>query len=107
MIRLVIGAIKDGNETVMKDVRRLLALSEDDKLPNTPQEMSNKMFHTIYMGTKLSSSSETRRRASELSRVIGSYHIESDIDSIVEAEKAAFTKATGFSPKFKTQGGSM
>lgn len=53
------------------------------------------------------SSKETRSRAKELSKAIGSYHTDLDIDDVYNAQKNIFTKATGFEPKFKVHGGSI
>ena len=53
------------------------------------------------------SSKETRSRASELSKAIGSYHTDLDIDDVFNAQKSIFTKATGFEAKFKVHGGSI
>ncbi len=53
------------------------------------------------------SSKETRKRARELSREIGAYHLDMDIDDVFNAQKSIFTKATGFDIKFKAHGGSV
>ena len=53
------------------------------------------------------SSKETRSRAKELSKAIGSYHTDLDIDDVFNAQKNIFTKATGFEAKFKVHGGSI
>ena len=74
MCRMVIEAIKDGDEQVIKDVKRLNRHSKE--LPKTPQELSNIIFCTIYMGMKTQSSKETQSRAFELAKAIGSFHQE-------------------------------
>ena len=53
------------------------------------------------------SSKETRSRAKELSKAIGSYHTDLDIDDVFNAQKNIFTKSTSFEPRFKVHGGSM
>ena len=51
------------------------------------------------------SSAETRRRANELAGEIGSYHTDLDIDPIFNAQKKVLLNATGFEPRFESQGG--
>lgn len=104
MCRLVIAAIKEGNEQVITDVKRIAAFS--DKLPETPEELCNQIFCTCYMGMANQSSKETRARAKDLAARIGSYHTDVDIDDMFHATKNILTKATGFEPKFKVHGGS-
>jgi NAD+ synthase (glutamine-hydrolysing) len=57
------------------------------------------------MGTE-NSSRQTRERARELSKAIGSYHIDFNMDTIVTSVQALFTLITGKSPRFKVHGGS-
>lgn len=52
------------------------------------------------------SSKDTRRRAKELARSIGAYHIDLNIDSVVSALTSMFTAVTKFQPRFKVHGGS-
>ncbi|KAK0766879.1 hypothetical protein N5P37_000608 [Trichoderma harzianum] len=104
MCRLVVQAVKDGNEDVIADVKRLAAYS--DKLPDTPEEFCNQIFHTVYMGMANQSSKETRQRAKDLAKRIGSYHTDMNIDDTYHATKNLLTQGTGFEPKFKVHGGS-
>lgn len=53
------------------------------------------------------SSKETRSRAKDLAKAIGSYHTDLDIDKVFKAQKSIFTAATGFEPNFRVHGGSM
>jgi NAD+ synthase (glutamine-hydrolysing) len=103
MARLVMAAVKEGNEQVIADVKRICKYS--DELPKTPQELTNQVFHTVYMGMSKQSSKETRGRARELAEAIGSYHINLDIDDIYEAQRNLIVKHLNYEPKFKTQGG--
>lgn len=103
MCRLAISAIKDGNKTVITTIRRLFG---DAPLPNTPQQLCNRVLHTVYMGMSKQSSHETRQRAKDLSAAIGSFHINLDIDSIYHAQKDLVTDRLDFDPKFKVEGGS-
>lgn len=103
MCRLVIAAIADGNPSVIATIRRLFG--EDAPLPATPQELCNRIFHTIYMGMSKQSSHETRQRARDLSGAIGSYHINLDIDPVYNAQKGLVETSLGFEPRFKVEGG--
>ena len=99
MCRLAITAIKEGNEEVIADVKRIAAYS--DKLPETAEELCNQIFCTCYMGMENQSSKETRDRSKALSERIGSYHTDVNIDDMFNSTKNILTKATGFTPKFK------
>ena len=57
------------------------------------------------MGTE-NSSPETRARAKDLGRDIGSYHIDLNMDTVVTAIRSLFSLVTGITPKFKVHGGS-
>ena len=108
MCRIVMQAVKEGNEQVITDVKRIAgAYEKEGWLPKTPQELCHNIFHTLYMGMAKQSSKETRSRAKELSKAIGSYHVDLDIDDIFNAHRNTFTKATGFEPKFKVYGGTQ
>ncbi|KAK3066212.1 glutamine-dependent NAD(+) synthetase, partial [Coniosporium uncinatum] len=70
MCRLVVSAIKDGNEQVIKDVHTLCAPYKGDEwLPSTPNELCALIFHTCFMGST-NSSKETRSRAKDLAETI-------------------------------------
>ncbi|CBF74102.1 hypothetical protein AN8203.2 [Aspergillus nidulans FGSC A4] len=100
MCREVIKAVQQGNEQVIKDVRRLCAEPAGSTwLPTTSQEVCN------FMGTQ-NSSKETRDRAKELAAEIGSYHIDFNFDTVVTALMNLFTVVTNFQPRFKVHGGS-
>lgn len=103
MCRLVMLAIKDENQSVIATVKRLFG---DSSLPQTPQELCNRVLHTVYMGMSKQSSYETRQRAKVLSEAIGSYHIDLDIDSVYHAQKNLVKSSLGLDPKFKVEGGS-
>lgn len=108
MCRLIIKAIEDGNKQVIADVQRIAGAYEAEGwLPKTPQEINYRLFHTVFMGMASQSSSETRSRAKELAKDIGSYHIDMDIDDAFHAQKGLLTKATGFEPRFKVYGGDI
>ncbi|KAH8690888.1 hypothetical protein BGW36DRAFT_306121 [Talaromyces proteolyticus] len=104
MCRLVIAAIKEGNEQVIEDTKRIAAYSE--KLPETAEELCNQVLYTCYMGMTNQSSKETRERAQALSDRIGSYHTDVNIADVYNSTRNILTQATGFEPKFKVHGGS-
>ncbi|KAJ5176837.1 Glutamine-dependent NAD(+) synthetase [Penicillium canariense] len=105
MCRQVMKAVSEGNEQVIKDVRRLCAKPADsDWLPSSPQEICMCIFHTAYMGTQ-NSSHETRDRAKRLAQDIGSYHIDFNFDTVVTAIMNVFTVVTNFQPRFRFHGG--
>ena len=103
MCRLAVAAVQEGNKTVIADVKRLCRHATT--LPTTPQELCNQIMHTIYMGMEEQSSKETRDRASNLARDIGSFHKDTNIDQSFQATRSLFTLATGFEPKFRVHGG--
>ncbi|EDN08522.1 hypothetical protein HCAG_05021 [Histoplasma mississippiense (nom. inval.)] len=105
MCRLVVSACRDGNQAVIADMRRIVGVPEDSHwLPDTPQELCGKILHTCYMATT-NSSKETRNRAKQLAKSIGSYHIDLDMDSVVSAISNLFTFVTNFTPRFSVHGG--
>ncbi|KAF3021837.1 glutamine-dependent NAD(+) synthetase [Penicillium rubens] len=106
MCREVLKAVREGNEQVIKDVRRLCAKPADSEwLPTTTQEICKSIFHTSYMGTQ-NSGQETRDRAARLAADIGSYHIDFNFDTVVTSIMNLFTVLTNFQPRFKVHGGS-
>ncbi|KAI9883270.1 MAG: glutamine-dependent NAD(+) synthetase [Watsoniomyces obsoletus] len=106
MCREVIKAVHLGNQQVITDVRRICAEPEDTTwLPETPQEICNKLFHSAFLGTE-NSSKETRQRAKDLATAIGAYHLSMDIDMVVKAITTLFSASFGFALKFKVHGGS-
>ncbi|KAF2735300.1 glutamine-dependent NAD(+) synthetase with GAT domain-containing protein [Polyplosphaeria fusca] len=107
MCRIVMEALEAGNEQVKEDVQRIAgAYGPDGWLPKTPQELCNRILHTVYMGMATQSSKETRSRAERLAKDIGAFHEDMNIDDAFHATKGLLTQATGFEPKFKVHGGS-
>ncbi|OCK86406.1 putative glutamine dependent NAD+ synthetase [Lepidopterella palustris CBS 459.81] len=106
MCRLVIEAIEVGNNQVIEDVKRLAKYTEG-KLPKTPQELCNQLFHTVYMGMSKQSSNETRQRAKDLAEAIGAFHVNLDIDEIYHAQRNLIVNTLNFDPKFKVEGGTI
>lgn len=104
MCRLVVQAIEDGNEQVLLDIRSLT--KEPEFFPKSPQEIAHRLFYSSFMGT-VNSSRETRARAKTLSSKIGSYHIDMNMDTLVDAVINVFEVATGKKPIFKIFGGTQ
>ena len=68
--------------------------------PEDPKELCNRIFVTVYMGTK-NSSEETKSRAALLGSQIGSHHLSIVIDKAVTAMMEIFTDAIpGYAPRF-------
>eukprot|EP00055_Hartaetosiga_balthica_P002764 m.5190 g.5190 ORF g.5190 m.5190 type:complete len:721 (-) comp2355_c0_seq1:136-2298(-) len=103
MCKLVHDAVANGSEAILVDLRRVV--NDVEFVPKSPQDVAERLFYTMYMGT-VNSSSETRDRAKTLAAEIGAVHYNIDIDSVVSAVRALFTTVTGINLKFKTEGGS-
>ncbi|KAI8975354.1 hypothetical protein BDF20DRAFT_878131 [Mycotypha africana] len=104
MCRLVVKEAKEGNQQVLEDARRL-AGRDEHYIPTDPREFANHIFYTCYMGTE-NSSKETRKRAKDLAEVIGSYHTDLNMDSVVKSIHGLFSLVTGKTPKYRVHGGS-
>lgn len=104
MCKLVYDAYHDGNQQVREDVA-FLVRDEKDFDFNSPQSLASVIFHTTFMGT-VNSSKETRTRARDLSESIGAYHIDMNMDSVVTSLRDLFTSVTGFTARFRSDGGS-
>lgn len=49
MCRMVMDALKSGNEVVKTDVARVASWGQEDWSPKTPQELCNRLLVTVYM----------------------------------------------------------
>ncbi|XP_062515424.1 glutamine-dependent NAD(+) synthetase-like isoform X2 [Corticium candelabrum] len=106
MCHLVCDAAQLGNQSVIVDCRRIIGVSVDGEyVPADPKELCNRIFVTCYMGTE-NSSAETRSRAGNLAKEIGSYHLSIGIDTAVRAVIGIFKTVTKLTPQFKVYGGS-
>uniref|UniRef100_A0ABI7W2J6 Glutamine-dependent NAD(+) synthetase n=1 Tax=Felis catus TaxID=9685 RepID=A0ABI7W2J6_FELCA len=103
MCRQVCEAVNNGNQEVLADVRTIV--DQLDYMPRDPRELCGRVLTTCYMASE-NSSRETRDRAAELARQIGSHHIGLDIDPAVKAVVGIFSLATGKRPLFAVHGGS-
>ena len=98
MCSLVVNSIRNGNTKALSDIRRLVA--DPGYHPEDPKELCNRIFVTVYMGTK-NSSEETKSRAALLGSQIGSHHLSIVIDKAVTAMMEIFTDAIpGYAPRF-------
>ncbi|KAK2173886.1 hypothetical protein NP493_843g01010 [Ridgeia piscesae] len=103
MCHLVCEAISRGDELVLSDIRKVVG--DPHYRPSNPEALCNLIFTTCYMGSE-NSSHETKSRANEFARQIGSYHLNISIDAAVTAVVGIFIAATTLVPRFKLHGGS-
>ncbi|MBS1890111.1 MAG: hypothetical protein JST59_02370 [Actinobacteria bacterium] len=102
MCEMVVKEIKEGNKTVLEDASRIVGITEKSspeekqklsKLLEDPKLLCNRVFFTCYMGTK-NSSKETRDRAENLAKQIGSNHLSLTIDEIITSFEKVFTQVS-------------
>jgi len=101
MCQQVVKEVAAGNATVLRDVRRITG--EEDYTPTDHTELANKILYTTYMGTT-NSTMDTRNRAKNLAGQIGAYHLDTNVDMIVEALTKLFTMVVGKTPRFRAHG---
>jgi NAD+ synthase (glutamine-hydrolysing) len=102
MCKLVVEEIKKGDKRVLEDVQKVV--KDKSYFPKDSQELASRILHTTYMGSK-NSSEDTRKRAENLAKEIGAYHLELRIDTVFDAIVSVFSLVTGKIPKFKVFGG--
>ncbi len=107
MCRLVIAAIKEGDEQVYQRRNTPLSGNDVDVFKMSAQDFCGRVFSSAFMGMKEQSSKETRSRAQELAEAIGSHHIDCNIDEVFNAVKHLVSTTLNFEPKFKVHGGSQ
>ena len=104
MCQLVAKAVRENDEAVMRDIDRWL---EKDEMPDVftdPCVLANRLLYTCYIGTE-NSSRETQKRAKHLAEQIGAYHLDINMDGLVNALQSLFTRITQKTPRFKVEGG--
>jgi NAD+ synthase (glutamine-hydrolysing) len=101
MCRLVVNAIRSGNEQARADVQRVVGV--EGWLPKSPSELCNRILHTIYMGVSGHSSDKTRSRARRLAEAIGAHHTDMNIDHVFRAEKDLLRQYLGHTPTFESE----
>ncbi|KAK4500294.1 hypothetical protein PRZ48_008483 [Zasmidium cellare] len=105
MCRLVVSEIRQGNQAVIEDAKRLSGGNDPTGL--TADQFCNKIFTTVFMGMEQQSSKETRTRARELAAAIGAHHVDTNIDPMVQSLHSVVSGILNFEPKFKVHGGSQ
>ena len=104
MCQLVAKAIRENDESVISDVERWLEKSETYDVFTDPRVLANRLLYTCYIGTE-NSSRETQKRAKQLAEEIGAYHLNINMDGLVNALQSLFTRITQKTPRFKVEGG--
>jgi NAD+ synthase (glutamine-hydrolysing) len=56
-------------------------------------------------GMEAHSSPQTRKRAADLAAAIGAHHLDFNIDTVYDSQRALLQSTTGFEAKFKMYGG--
>ena len=64
------------------------------------QELANRIFTTVYMGT-VNSGSATKDRARNLAGQIGADHLDVKVDLVIDAMAKLFEMITGRTPRFR------
>ena len=95
MCQMVVNAIVDGNDVVIGDCMRMF-----NAVPESAEELANKVFYTAYLGTQ-NNSPDTQARAESLAGEIGANHRYLNIDPIVDAVHQVY----GEGLKFRSEGG--
>ncbi|KAI9858054.1 MAG: glutamine-dependent NAD(+) synthetase [Trichoglossum hirsutum] len=108
MTRLVYNDVIEGkNSQVLKDLLRIVGEpSNSTWRPSSPADIASRLFHTAYLGMAENSSPATRNRAKDLAKDLGAYHLDLNIDTIVNAMTALFSAVTKYTPQYKMYGGS-
>ena len=101
--RLISEAIESGNKQVLQDVQNVAG--DSDWEPKGAADICNHILHTCFMGTT-NSSKETRSRSGQLAKAIGGYHLDIDIDTIINSFTTLFSAVLSWKLRYKTQGGS-
>lgn len=102
MATAVLRSINEGDDNALADLRRITGIK--DYVPKTPQEITSKLLHTCYMGTK-NSGTATRSRSKRLSESVGAFHSDVNIDDTVSAHEGVIRQALNFDARFAVEGG--
>eukprot|EP00871_Galdieria_phlegrea_P002221 jgi/Galph1/29/GphlegSOOS_G4858.1 len=103
MCQLLCKAVEKGCVSVLLDIRRICGDAE--YTPSHPGELAFRLFHTCFMGS-VNSSTDTRMRSKLLAEEIGAYHLDINIDIVVESLVKLFFLVFGKTPRFRVHGGS-
>ena len=104
MCQLVVESVSKGNQQTLADIREVLA--DETYVPSSAHNLANRILHTCYMASE-NSSKDTKDRAQAISQQIGNFHLNANIDGIVNAFLSLFVRLTGKQPQFKVNGGSL
>jgi len=104
MCQLVVKSVSKGNQQTLADIREVLA--DETYVPSSAHNLANRILHTCYMASE-NSSKDTKDRAQAISQQIGNFHLNANIDGIVNAFLSLFVRLTGKQPQFKVNGGSL
>ena len=102
MARVVLASINNGEDQTLADLRQVTG--DKEFRPKSWKEIVARLLHTCYQGT-VNSSDETRGRAARLSKAIGAYHTDVNIDELVDAQELIIYKALDFKPRYKVHDG--
>jgi len=110
MCQMVVQAAQSEDEQAISDVTRILGTTASGDISIdtlTAEQLANRIFTTVYMGTE-NSSSETKTRAATLAKQIGSSHLDLKFDIAIDAVLRVFSLVTGgmHVPRFSAHGGS-
>ncbi|XP_050532242.1 glutamine-dependent NAD(+) synthetase [Daktulosphaira vitifoliae] len=103
MCNLIVEACHDGDNQVLNEVRTIIG--QKTYFPSSAKNLCKELLTTCYFATE-NSSSETKKRAIDLSSQISSYHLSVCIDKAVSAVISIFVGLTNKTPQFAVNGGS-
>lgn len=103
---MVVAEIEAGNKQVLEDARRMCGEGSSPETM-TAQQFCNNIFTTVFMGMQRQSSKETRTRAKDLAKAIGSHHVDTNIDPMFDALRDVVERVVDYKPRFKTEGGGI
>lgn len=104
MCRLVEREVNGGNPTVLRDLRVVLGLPDDEEPPLDPRALAGRLLTTAHLASEVSSSAG-RERARALAEEIGADHHELRIDGAVEGMVGGYADWSGRRPRFEAHGG--
>ena len=92
LCRLLADALRERDDSVTRDVRRVLGLTGDDPTPLDARALAGRLLTTAYLPTRVSSEGG-RERARALAEAIGADHLEVGLDPAVEVLANATDRA--------------
>ncbi|CAD8047094.1 unnamed protein product [Paramecium primaurelia] len=102
-----INNVDNDHQTHLKVLQQLRKTVEDDTFtPKSPQEIVNRLFFTVYLGSE-NSTQDSRARSRLLAEQIGSKHYEVEIDQVCKACTSCIKPILKKDPQFIVNGGSL